>query len=64
MKTFPIAKFKAGKMDAMLSKTLATIKTDCDVPAKLDDYKYEISNDVLKEILEEYEFNSLMGYIK
>lgn len=64
VKRSPIKLFKENEKIGLLSKKLATIKTDCDIPEKLEDYNYEIDPSVLKEILERYEFNSLMDYVK
>ncbi len=62
IKRSPLKVLKEGKDIAILSKQLATIKTDAEVPENIDDYKYSIDKSVLKEILEHYEFKSLMNY--
>ena len=62
IKRSPIKLLKENRETAFLSKQLATIKTDCEIPANLDDYRYDIDKDVLKDILEHYEFKSLMSF--
>jgi len=64
IKRNPMKLFIENKDIALLSKRLATIKTDVEIPKDINEYKYDINKDVLKEILEEYEFNSLMEYLK
>ena len=63
IKRSPIKLLKENKEIAFLSKKLATIKTDVEIPEDINEYKYNIDKDVLKEILEEYEFKSLYDYI-
>lgn len=62
IKRSPMKLLKEGRDMAFLSKQLATIKTDCEVPGALSDYKYAIDKDILRGILEHYEFNSLMRF--
>lgn len=64
IKRSPIKNLKEQKEIAFLSKQLATIKTDASVPTDIKEYKYEINRDMLKKILEEYEFKSLMEYVE
>lgn len=56
----PLNQLKANREMAFLSKKLATIKTDCEIPDTLDQYTYSIDADVLKDILSHYEFKSLI----
>lgn len=53
-------KLRDGKDSAFMSKTLATIKTDCDFDFKLDDcaYDFPFSQDV-HNFFEEWDFRSL-----
>lgn len=64
VKRSPIKNLKEQKEIAFLSKKLATIKTDAKVPSDINEYKYKIKKDTLKEILERYEFKSLFEYIE
>ena len=64
IKRSPIKLLKENKETAFLSKKLATIKTDAEVPNDLNEYTYSIDTDVLRDILEEYEFKSLMTYVE
>ncbi len=62
IKRSPIKLLKEGRDMAFLSKKLATIKTDCEVPDSLESYKYSIGKELMKNILEHYEFSSLMHF--
>ena len=64
IKRSPIKLLKENKEIALLSKKLATIKTDVKIPENIEEYTYDINKDTLKEILEEYEFKSLMSYVE
>lgn len=48
------------KGSCFLSKTLATIKTDVDIPKDLDEFKLDISEDGKNEFFEKYEMHSLI----
>lgn len=51
----------AGKKDAYLSYTLATIKTDCDFKVDAKEYNYDFPfNDEVREIFKTYQFKSLL----
>ena len=54
-------KLVANEDNARLSYTLATIKTDCDIDYKLEDFEYSFpfGDDVLK-FFKRYQFNSLL----
>lgn len=43
-----------------LSKTLATIKTDCDIPLSLDDFKVDIDEQGRNDFFDKYEMYSLI----
>lgn len=62
IKRSPLKLLKENRAMAVLSKQLATIKTDCEVPDTLADYRYRIDPDKLNEILTYYEFASLKKY--
>ncbi|MDF9823738.1 DNA polymerase-1 [Breznakia sp. PF5-3] len=53
-----------GKDMAFLSKDLATIKIDCDVPVKLEDFEYEENVEALNTFYSKYEMNSLVRDIE
>lgn len=55
----PIKALLENKESAMLSKKLATIVTDVKVPDKIEDYRYEIKEDILNSIIKELEFKSM-----
>ena len=63
IKRSPLKLLKEGRDVAFLSKKLATIKTDCEVPECIDDYCYRIDKDVLNSILKHYVFDSLMRFV-
>lgn len=48
-----------GKKAALLSKQLATIKTDIPIPFSLEDMKAEYSDDKLKEICSKYDIKTI-----
>ena len=51
------------KDSCFLSKTLATIKTDCDIPLELKDFKVDIDEEGRNEFFEKYEMYSLIKEI-
>lgn len=54
-----------GKDMAFLSKKLATIVKDVDIPMNIDDYKInDADNDALREIFEELELNSRLNSLE
>ncbi len=54
-------KIEQGKDMCYISKTLATIKTDCNISFNLNNCTYEFPfNSKTKELFERYEFNSLL----
>lgn len=53
------ANYNAKEM-ALLSKELATMKTDIEIPFQLTDLSYKLNQEHLKEICERYEFQSLL----
>ena len=48
-------KIAEAEKDALLSKELATIKTDCDIPVDASDYTIHLDNNKLQKILNYYE---------
>jgi DNA polymerase-1 len=64
IKSNPINALKKYKDDAMLSRTLAQIKTDIDeVPSDVNAYNLNLNRDGLKQVIEKYEFASLKDII-
>ncbi len=59
IKRSPIKMFKEQRDMAYLSRDLATIRTNVDIPYSLDDFKINIDMSKLKDVLETYEFGSL-----
>lgn len=59
IKRSPIKMFKEQRNMAYLSRDLATIRTNVDIPYSLDDFKVNIDMQKLKNVLETYEFGSL-----
>ncbi len=54
-------KLIAGKESAYLSKTLATIKTDCDIDANFEEFKYTFPfSERVREFFEKMNFNSFL----
>lgn len=54
-----------GKDMAFLSKKLATIVKDVDIPMNIDDYKInDADNDALREVFEELELNSRLNSLE
>lgn len=51
------------KEKALLSKELATIKTDCKFPFTMDDFKFEPNLETLNDFYLKYEMNSLVQTI-
>ncbi len=62
IKRSPIKLLKEERDLAFLSKKLATIKTDCEVPENIEAYRYDIDKSILSDILEHYEFKSLAHF--
>ena len=62
IKRSPIKLLKGERDLAFLSKKLATIKTDCEVPENIEAYRYDIDKSILSDILEHYEFKSLAHF--
>ncbi len=53
-------KLLAGKESAYMSKTLATIKTDCEIDFKLEDCRYDFPfSQEVRDFFEEWDFRSL-----
>ena len=52
------------KDSCFLSKKLATIKTDCDIPLKLSDFKVSIDEEGRNSFFEKYEMYSLVKDVK
>ena len=59
----PYDKLVAGRDVAFLSKSLATIKRNVDVPSDLSSYEVHVNKDKLKQIIDEYELNSLKMFL-
>lgn len=55
----PLNALKKYKDMCFLSKELATIKTDCDVPGDIDWYKCHVDMEMLEDVCESLEFNPL-----
>lgn len=55
-------KLIAGKDSAYMSKTLATIKTDCEIDFDIENCKYEFPfSQAVRDFFEEWDFRSLMN---
>lgn len=63
IKRSPIKLLNEERDMAFLSKKLATIKTDCNIPDNINDYQCKIDKHALRDILTHYEFNSLMYFV-
>lgn len=59
----PYDKLVAGRDVAFLSKSLATIKRNVDVPSDLSSYEVHVNKDELKQIIDKYELNSLKIFL-
>lgn len=57
----PLNKLKGNKEMAMLSKRLATIKTDCEIDRELSNYRIGMDEGKLREHLEELGFESILN---
>lgn len=53
-------KLEIGKESAFLSKHLATIITDAQIPFHIDDLDFKAANDTLKDFFAKYEMNSFI----
>lgn len=54
-------KLEKDKDSCFLSRTLATIKTDVKIDAKLDDFKFNINEEARDAFYKKYEMNSLLS---
>ena len=59
----PLNKLKGNKDIAMLSKQLATIKTDCEIDKDLSNYRIGMDEGKLREQLKKLEFESILNLL-
>lgn len=64
IKRSPLNGLRTYEKEAILSKELATIKRDCEIDATLDDMVCNVDNDVVNNILQDYDINSLVDSFK